>query len=80
MTMQAQAGNGSWSVTSQAEYTQIQPDGTPVRGYKVYYRTGNGQTGSVFVPPESYNPESVRAMIQAAAANTDAIGALSSGG
>lgn len=78
MTMQGAAGMPGWHVTSQSEYTEIAADGTPVRGIKVYFATNAGRNGSVFVPPGQYNPDTVRAMIAAAAANVDAIGNLTS--
>lgn len=70
----------SWQVTSQTERTDIASDGTPVRGMAVYYTTGAGHAGSVFVPASQYTPDNVRAMIAAAAARLDAVGALTSGG
>lgn len=68
----------SWQVTGQAERTDIAADGTPVRGMVVYFTTGAGHQGSVFVPASQYTPDTVRAMIAAAAARMDAVGALTS--
>lgn len=70
----------SWQVTGQAERTDIANDGTPVRGVVVYFLTGAGHQGSVFVPATQYTPDNVRAMIAKAAAQMDAVGALTSGG
>lgn len=70
----------SWQVTGQTERTDIAQDGTPVRGMAVYYTTGHGYQGSVFVPAAQYTADNVRAMIAAAAARLDQIGSLASGG
>ena len=68
----------TWTVTSQSESTEIQPSGQAARGYRIYFQTGTGQQGSIFVPQDRYLPDNVRALLAAAAANADAIGNLSS--
>lgn len=68
----------SWSVTNQVEQTQV-IGGSPVKGVSVYYTTGAGHQGSVFVPYSQYTTDKVRAAVQAAAAQMDAIGMLSQG-
>lgn len=79
MTMPTPPPVTSWQVTGQAERTDIAADGSPVRGMVVYFTTGNGHTGSVFVPMAQYGTDPVRAAISAAAARMDAVGALTSG-
>lgn len=68
----------TWTVTGQNEQTQIQPGGQPVKGVTVFFTTGAGHTGSVFVPYSTYNQATVRNLINAAATQMDAIGALTS--
>lgn len=68
----------TWQVTGQNEQTQIDPGGNPVKGVTVFYTTGQGHTGSVFVPYAQYNQANVRNLIQAAATQMDSIGALTS--
>lgn len=67
---------GAWTVTSQKEDFQTDENGRPTNGVLVYFRTGGGHNGSVFVPVANYNPETVRRMIRAKAANMDAVGNL----
>lgn len=69
----------SWKVTGQNQVTEIQPGGTPTQGVRVYYTTGTGQSGNVFVPMTSYTPDGVAAAVAAAAATMDAVGTLTSG-
>lgn len=68
----------TWRVTGQNEQTTIQPGGQPVKGVQVYFTTGQGHSGSVFIPYNQYNPEYVREQIADAAAKLDAIGSLTS--
>lgn len=51
--------------------------GDPVVGTIVYYVTGNGNHGSVFVPAARYNVKVVKEMVAAAAKVTDEVGAIS---
>lgn len=69
----------TWKVTGQTEYTQVNPTGSPVQGMKVLFQTGQGHPGSIFVPLAQYTPHNVRALINTAAANIDAVGMLSGG-
>jgi hypothetical protein len=79
MTMQAPSGAGTWQVTGQTETTQITPGGQPVRGVNVFYTTGLGHQGSVFVPYSTYNADTVRRAVGQAAAQMDEVGQLSGG-
>lgn len=79
MTSPAMIPPTTWTVTGQTEQTQINPAGSPVRGVQVFYTTGAGHQGSVFVPYVQYTQENVRNLVQDAAARMDVIGALQSG-
>lgn len=68
----------TWTVTGQNEQTQIDPGGNPVKGVTVFYTTGAGHTGSVFVPYAQYTQANVRNLVNQAAAAMDSIGALTS--
>lgn len=70
----------TWQVTSQVEGSQILPGMGVTRGVTVYFTTGQGNAGSVFVPLASYETAKVRALVAARAAQVDEIGNLSSGG
>lgn len=74
MTDQQQA---SWSVVAQQQQTKVGPTGVLDDGFNVLFTTGNGHTGSVFVPMSQYNVDNVRALVQAQANLLDAVGALS---
>lgn len=78
MTSPSGAPVASWSVTGQMETTQLDSTGQATAGVRVFFRTGLGNTGSVFVPRASYAPDNVRGLVAAAAAAADAIGALTS--
>jgi len=79
MSMQAQPPQSSWKVTGQTEYTQVAATGPPVQGVKIFFTTGAGHSGSVFLPYSQYNTQSAANAVAAAAAQMDAVGALSSG-
>lgn len=69
-----------WTVTGQQQKTQLGQGGTFERGYDVSYQTTLGHTGSVFIKDTLYgNIDAVRALIQTAAENSDAVGTLTSG-
>ena len=69
----------TWKVTGQTEYTQVTGSGAPQAGIKVMFTTGQGHNGSVFIPAAQYNPANARRLIEAAAANMDAVGMLTGG-
>jgi hypothetical protein len=77
VTTPANPGATTWRVTGQTEQTQIQQGGNPVRGVQVFYTTGDGHTGSVFIPYAQYNPAYVQQQVGQAAAQMDAVGQLS---
>lgn len=51
--------------------------GNPVLGVQVYFSTGGGNTGSVFIPHSKYTPAHVRQIVGAAARTIDEVGNLS---
>lgn len=76
MTESAPSTPTTWQVTGQQETTEQAINGGFVSGRRVYFTTGNGNGGSVFVPDTMYDADTVRRMVSAAAANVDAIGSL----
>lgn len=72
------SGSG-WMVTGQDPDQLIVTDaGKPVSGTRVYFSTGEGNTGSVFIDDGHYHPKTVHAAVGARAALVDEIGALTS--
>lgn len=72
------AADTTWTVTGQTENTVVTVGGQPVRGVQVFYQTGQGHQGSVFIPYTQYQDLGyVRAQISAAAGQMDAVGQLS---
>jgi len=68
---------GSYTITRQAtdQYDFSNP-GDPVLGTQVYFTTGDGNSGSVFVPQARYGITLVRELVAAAAKELDGIGRL----
>lgn len=79
MSMPASSDAVSYTVTGQTERDQVQAAGPPVRGVMIFYLTGKGNQGSVWVPYGTYNqgPAAVAPIIAAAAGRMDQIGSLS---
>jgi hypothetical protein len=68
-----------WIVTGQdPDQVIVTNAGKPVTGTMVYFATGDGNTGSVFVDDGHYHPKAVHAAVGARAALVDEIGRLSS--
>ena len=66
-----------YQVTSQASgQVQVSQAGQVVTGVAVYFVTGNGNSDSVFVPDEHYNPDYVARMVRVRAEVVDTIGQL----
>lgn len=65
-----------WAVEYQQETIDLGADGRAVQGVKVGYVTSKGNHGSVFIDKARYSPDNVKAAIAAAAAQMDAIHAL----
>ena len=66
------APNGG-EITSQVQTTEVYAGGRPVPGVRVYFRTGKGQDGSVFIPESQYAPPNVIATVRDAANAMDAV-------
>lgn len=71
------AGVTGWNVEGQQETTELDARGRAVTGYRIEFRTGKGQRGSVFLPKSQYNPTNVRAAIAAQAGQLDEVAGLS---
>lgn len=66
----------TWRIDSQSPRTMATTTGGVVDGYDISFVTGEGHPGTVFVPLNRYRPDVVKQLVQAAAENVDAIGAL----
>lgn len=70
----------SWRVTSQVvDQTTIDAAGNVIVGSYIYYTTGEGNKGVVFVPNNKRTAKSVQAAIHADAMLLDEIGQLFEG-
>jgi hypothetical protein len=79
-TQSTQADGSTWKVIGQPQATASQDAmGAAVRGYMVTYQLGTGQQGQVFIPGASFDPDSAKPLIAAAAANLAGVLNLSSG-
>jgi hypothetical protein len=71
--------HSGWIVTSQLTDQVIVNDaGKAITGVQIFFITGNGNEGSVFIANNHYTPKVVKPAIHAAAAQIDTIGQLSS--
>lgn len=70
----------TWTVTRQAaDQVSIQSNGDPVTGVRIFFTTGAGNEGSVFIADAQYhNTAAVKQAIQAQANQMDAISVLHS--
>ena len=62
-----------WTVYSQQETARPVAGGQVVRGILVTFRLVTGESGTVFIPDEQYQPEYVRAAISERAAQMQAV-------
>lgn len=70
----------TWRVTSDSpDQYDFAAGGEPVLGHIIRFVTGEGATGSVFVPEAHYNAAAIRQLLAAKAAVADEIATLSSG-
>lgn len=77
---QPQISHSGWRVTSQlSDQVIITEAGKAVTGVQIFYITGEGNEGSVFIANNHYTTKVVRAALHAAATQIDTIGSLSSG-
>ena len=68
---------GTWRVIRQeADTFDFQHPGSSAIGTLVYFETGEGNDGSVFIPDNRLNTKVARQMLAAAAMLRDEIGAL----
>lgn len=71
------AGHSGWTVTAQVTDQIINTNaGQSVVGTYVYFITGDGNEGSVFVPDVHYSAAKVKAMIEAKADLLDSVSRL----
>ena len=68
--------SAAWTVTQQAEATDLGPTGNYEPGVRVTFRLANGTVGSVFVPHTGYSVERVRQLIAERAATLAAVAEL----
>ncbi len=68
-----------WRVTGQIEAVDVAPTGGYASGVRVSYQTRSGANGSIFVPAADYRAEVVRARLDEAAANAEAIHTMTAG-
>lgn len=75
------ADTTGWKVTSQVtDQTQVDDAGNTITGVVVYFTTGDGNQGNVFVPNRIFTKrhvETIKAMIREAAILLDYVGGLS---
>lgn len=72
--------HSGWRVTSQLyDQVSINAAGLAITGVQIFFITGDGNEGSVFVAQNHYNEKVVKPAINAAAGLLDTIGALGSG-
>ena len=70
----------TWKVTGDTpDSYDFSTGGDPVLGHKITFITGNGSRGSVFVPNDHYNPQSIRTLVHAQAVIADEVASLASG-
>ena len=75
-TIVPNAGPLGVSDISQMETVGMNPQGRPVPGYQVSFRSSRGVLGSVFVPKDRYSVLNVRAAIADHARELDQVQAL----
>lgn len=76
--MATDSGGPAFTVTQQAETTDLGPAGLYVTGIKVTFRTASGAIGSVFIPHDDYNVDAVAKAIRAKVAALEAVSELTS--
>lgn len=74
------ADTTGWKVTSQVtDQTQVDAAGNTITGVVVYFTTGDGNQGNVFVPNRLYTARhvaTIKTMIRDAATLLDQVGGL----
>lgn len=75
----ANVHHSGWRVTSQlTDQVIITEAGKAVTGVQIFFITGNGNEGSIFVANNHYTPKVVRPALHAAAQQIDTIGQMAS--
>lgn len=70
----------SWRITrQQPNQTTNDETGNTIVGTYVYYQTGDGNSGVVFIPDNLYNEKHVTETVRASARLLDKVGRLSEG-
>lgn len=76
----SQHRHSGWTVTAQVTDQIVNTNaGQTVVGAYVYFITGDGNEGSVFIPDTHYNAATVKAAVEAKAALLDEVGRLGVG-
>lgn len=75
--LQPNAPRSGWTIISQTPTIQNDASNAPVRGIEVFFTTGKGVTGSVFIPYNRYTPDNVRAEVAQRAGAIDAVQGMS---
>lgn len=71
--------HSGWTVTAQlTDQVIVTAAGQAVTGVQIFFITGDGNEGSVFIAQNHYNPKVVKPAIHAQAALIDTIGKLNS--
>lgn len=63
-----QTSGPNWRVTGAVQTTAQAANGQFARGWEVTYQLDTGHTGTVFLPTNQFNPDSVKAAVAADAA------------
>lgn len=72
--------NSGWKITDQVtDQVKNTRAGATITGVDVYFITGDGNEGSVFVMDQHYTPANVRKAVQAKANLIDEVGQLAHG-
>lgn len=70
----------SWAITGQLDgQLQVGTAGQVITGTVIYFQTGEGNQGSVFIPQTRYDAKEVRKVVQVKADVMDEVSALRAG-
>lgn len=72
----SEATGPRWTVVGQLPTHGLDDGGRGVVGVEVTYRLASGLEDRLFVPAGEYNPDRVRALIEAAVANHEGVAGL----
>jgi hypothetical protein len=72
--------HSGWRVVSQlTDQVIVTAAGQAITGVQIFFITGDGNEGSIFVANNHYTLKAVKPLIHAAAAQIDTVGVLASG-